>query len=202
VPLAERQKEGLAALGLAEVRFDEPLGPRAWLRIGGPADAFVVIADLGQLRLLKRWCRRERLKARAAPLGPGLLIRDGGLAGVAVVADPAGDGALRDAVFALDAPEPQEAPASGPGSARLFLDPRIGLDAGRLLAEAGLAGVRLRGARICEQDANLVLNEGEASARDVVTLIDWAKRQVAARTGVTLAPAVVIVGRDADDPSG
>jgi UDP-N-acetylmuramate dehydrogenase len=82
-----------------------------------------------------------------------------------------------------------------PSGARIFFDPE-GHRAEDLIREAGLAGVRLRGARVSEGQPNVVVNEGEASARDVLALVDYLKRKVEARSGVKLKELLRVVGRD------
>jgi UDP-N-acetylenolpyruvoylglucosamine reductase len=42
----------------------------------------------------------------------------------------------------------------------------------------------------------VVINEGEASARDVLALVDYLKRKVEARSGVKLMELLRVVGRD------
>lgn len=193
--LDERRRDGLLALGLTEVRFDEPMGGYTRLQLGGPADVLVRLADLDELRLLRRWTRRERLPTLPLPDDPSLLIRDAGLVGLVLV--PAADEpelVARIRRFATWE-DRSAAPPLPPGRARLFLDPDLRQEASRLLADAGVAGIRLRGARISTRDPNVVVNEGQATAHDVLTLADWARRQVEARTGVELASALQVLGR-------
>ncbi len=171
------RRAGLLALGLADVRFDLPIGPWTALGIGGPADAVVTRPDdEDALRLLRRWCRRERLSVSDPPSDPQSLVRDAGLKGVVVV--PPGD-----------PPEP-------PRRARLFLEPELPVAAAKLLADSGAAGIRLRGVRIDPDDANTVVAEPGAFAQDVLTLQGWLKDRVMTRTGVELASALTVVGID------
>ena len=75
------------------------------------------------------------------------------------------------------------------------MDPE-GQSASDLIRDARLAGVRLRGARVSEEDPNILVNEGQASARDVLALVDYIKRRVEQRSGVKLKEALRILGRD------
>ena len=50
--------------------------------------------------------------------------------------------------------------------------------AGRLIDAAGMKGARCGGARISDQHANFILNDGTATATDVMTLIGCARRSV------------------------
>lgn len=176
--LDDRQREGLASLGV-EVAFDVPLSEHTWLGIGGPADAIVVEpADDDGRRLVRRWCRRERLAINPVPTGPGVVVRQGGLAGILLLGPPP------------TAPEGLER-----GKDRLFRDPDLGSGASRLLADSGAGGIRLRGVRLDEHDPNVVVHLGGATAADVLALADWLKREVHGRTGVQLELAISVVGR-------
>lgn len=77
--------------------------------------------------------------------------------------------------------------------APLFRDPgKVG--AAVLIDEAGLAGVRVGGARIAPEWANAIVNENDARARDVVVLMGLIRERVRERTGITLENAIEIIG--------
>src|SRR6266481_5245581 len=65
-----------------EVRFKEPLGFHTSLRIGGPADIFVVPQDVEDIRLALSFAEREQLPAEVIGGGNNLLVRDRGVRGV------------------------------------------------------------------------------------------------------------------------
>lgn len=75
----------------------------------------------------------------------------------------------------------------------IFKNPN-GDHAGRLIEAVGLKGLRAGRARISEQHANFIVNEGGARAVDVKTLMDQAQRAVWERSGVWLEPEVQLVG--------
>ena len=87
-------------------------------------------------------------------------------------------------------------PLDVPSCGSVFKNPP-GDFAGRLIEAAGLKGERVGGAEISEVHANVIVNRGGATARDVLALIDEARRRVRERTGVELEPEVRIVGREA-----
>ncbi len=66
-----------------EISFHAPLGASTSLRIGGPADALVVPADIDDVRMLVR-----QAKIGKVPLfvmgGTNILIRDGGIRGIVI----------------------------------------------------------------------------------------------------------------------
>ncbi len=66
--------------------------------------------------------------------------------------------------------------------------------AGRLVEQAGLKGLRRGGAQISEKHGNFIVNLGGASAADVLWLVERAKAEVRAKTGVILELEIQIVG--------
>jgi UDP-N-acetylmuramate dehydrogenase len=65
-----------------EVRFKEPLAFHTSLRIGGPADIFVVPQDTEDIRHALVFADREQLPVQVIGGGNNLLVRDRGLRGV------------------------------------------------------------------------------------------------------------------------
>ncbi len=65
-----------------EVRFKEPLSFHTSLRIGGPADIFVVPQDVEDIRLALGFAEREQLPVEIVGGGNNLLVRDRGIRGV------------------------------------------------------------------------------------------------------------------------
>ena len=69
-----------------------------------------------------------------------------------------------------------------------------GVGAGRLVDQAGLKGHRHGGAQISPLHANIIVNRGSATARDVRELIAQAQRAVEEQTGHRLEPEIGFVG--------
>src|SRR5207245_10148598 len=65
-----------------EVRFKEPLSFHTSLRIGGPADIFVVPQDVEDIRHALMFADREQLPVAVVGGGNNLLVRDRGMRGV------------------------------------------------------------------------------------------------------------------------
>lgn len=65
-----------------QVLFKEPLSFHTSLRVGGPADIFVVPNDLDDLRHALAFAERERLPVVVIGGGNNLLVRDHGIRGV------------------------------------------------------------------------------------------------------------------------
>src|SRR5438445_487148 len=65
-----------------EVRFKEPLGFHTSLRIGGPADIFIVPQDVEDIRRALSFTEREQLPLEVVGGGNNLLVSDRGFRGV------------------------------------------------------------------------------------------------------------------------
>ena len=65
-----------------EVRFKEPLSFHTSLRIGGPADFFIVPQDVEDIRLALAFADKEGLPVEVIGGGNNLLVRDRGIRGV------------------------------------------------------------------------------------------------------------------------
>lgn len=67
---------------------------------------------------------------------------------------------------------------------------------GKLIEEAGLKGFRIGGAQVSEKHAGFIVNLGEATAADVLELIELVREKIFERTGVTLIPEIKAVGEE------
>ncbi len=63
-----------------------------------------------------------------------------------------------------------------------------------LVEEASCKGVRVGGARVSEKHANFIVNEGNATAKDVLILIGLIKDKVKQTTGILLETEIKVVG--------
>jgi UDP-N-acetylmuramate dehydrogenase len=85
-------------------------------------------------------------------------------------------------------------PLNLPNAGSVFRNPP-GDHAARLIERCGLKGHAIGGARVSEKHANFIVNpEGTARAADIEALIEYVRRVVAEKTGVTLEPEVQIIG--------
>ncbi|MET0290793.1 MAG: UDP-N-acetylmuramate dehydrogenase [Steroidobacteraceae bacterium] len=69
--------------------------------------------------------------------------------------------------------------------------------AARLIEACGLKGLRIGDATVSEKHANFIVNDGEASAQDIETLIARVRATVQEKFGVLLHPEVRVVGEAA-----
>ncbi len=82
---------------------------------------------------------------------------------------------------------------SEPNAGSVFKNPS-GDYAGRLIEACGLKGARRGAAAISTRHANVIVNEGGATAQDVLALMRLARDTVRERFGITLAPEVELMG--------
>ncbi len=80
--LTSGDREKLVNICGGGARFDEPLAPYTSWKIGGPADAWVVVETQGQLAEIMRLCARRKLPWFVLGSGSNLLIGDGGIRGL------------------------------------------------------------------------------------------------------------------------
>lgn len=67
--------------------------------------------------------------------------------------------------------------------------------AGKLIEEAGLKGFQIGGAKISEMHGNFIVNAGNATAKDVLDLIQYIKDKIEHLFGVKMETEVEIIGR-------
>ena len=84
-------------------------------------------------------------------------------------------------------------PLEYPSAGSTFKRPE-GYFAGKLIMDSGLAGYQVGGAQVSEKHCGFVINAGDATARDVRTLMDNVRDIVYKKYGVTLEPEVKFLG--------
>jgi UDP-N-acetylenolpyruvoylglucosamine reductase len=82
-----------------------------------------------------------------------------------------------------------------PSAGCIFKNPP-GIPAGRLIDELGLKGARIGGASISHVHGNFIVNEGNATAADVLALIDHIRQTARNSRGIELETEVEIVGTE------
>jgi len=68
--------------------------------------------------------------------------------------------------------------------------------AGQLIEELGLKGFGIGGAKFSDLHANFIVNSGNATARDVLELIETAKREALIQRGIKLETEVRVIGNE------
>ena len=89
---------------------------------------------------------------------------------------------------------------AGKSAGSIFKNPP-GDYAGRLIEAAGLKGRCAGEACISEKHANFIINRGQASAADVMTLINLIRREVWRQFGVLLEPEILFIGDWSNGPA-
>ncbi|QJC52499.1 UDP-N-acetylmuramate dehydrogenase [Paenibacillus albicereus] len=84
-------------------------------------------------------------------------------------------------------------PLQQPSCGSVFRNPP-GHHAAKLIEESGLKGFSIGGAQVSPLHANFIVNTGQATAEDVLTLIAHIRSTVNNRTGIELMPEVLVVG--------
>ena len=83
-------------------------------------------------------------------------------------------------------------PLEYPSAGSTFKRPE-GYFAGKLIEDSGLKGYRVGDAMVSEKHCGFVINVGNATSKDIVTLIDDVKNTVNEKFGVVLEPEVKII---------
>lgn len=84
-------------------------------------------------------------------------------------------------------------PLTLPSCGSVFRNPE-GMSAGALIEEAGLKGLAIGGAQVSDVHANFIVNTGNATACDVLELINLVKIKVYETYGIELQPEVRFLG--------
>jgi len=67
------------------VKFDEPMSRHTSLRVGGPAEAFVIPENIEALKGLIKWSWQKKIPYLVIGDGTNLLVKDSGINGIVVV---------------------------------------------------------------------------------------------------------------------
>ena len=80
--LNDDDRTALRATFTERARFDEPLAPYTWWKIGGPADALIDVRTEAELATVLRRVFKRRLPMFVLGSGSNLLVGDGGIRGI------------------------------------------------------------------------------------------------------------------------
>jgi UDP-N-acetylenolpyruvoylglucosamine reductase len=84
---------------------------------------------------------------------------------------------------------------AAPSAGCMFKNPTT-MPAGKVIDQLGLKGMRVGGAFVSAEHGNFIVNDGTATARDVLQLIENVKQRVKAERGIDLHTEVEIIGED------
>lgn len=108
---------------------------------------------------------------------------------------PSTSEAVREKAEKLRAKRIETQPLNVPNLGSVFKNPPKGF-AARLIEETGLKDVRVGGARVSSKHANFIVNEGKATARDLLALVGLIKDKVKEKFGVSLELEAQVVGEE------
>ncbi len=100
---------------------------------------------------------------------------------------------IKETIRTLKEKRKERQPYGQPNCVSVFRNPEE-ISAGKLIDEAGLKGRRIGDAAVSEKHANFIVNCGQASAHDVLALIDEIKEKVMQTSGIELIPEVQFLG--------
>lgn len=100
---------------------------------------------------------------------------------------------IRDTMKDLADRRISKQPLEYPSAGSTFKRPE-GYFAGKLIMDAGLRGYQVGDAQVSEKHCGFVINKGNATAADVLTLIENVREKVQKQFGVTLEPEVKFLG--------
>ena len=101
--------------------------------------------------------------------------------------------AIREKMNELKIQRTTKQPLEYPSAGSTFKRP-TGYFAGKLIQDAGLRGFQVGGAQVSEKHCGFVINKGDATAADIVELMDKVSEIVKEQFGVDLEPEVKRVG--------
>jgi UDP-N-acetylmuramate--alanine ligase len=88
-----------------------------------------------------------------------------------------------------------ESQPAAPSAGCIFKNP-LTIPAGKLVDELGLKGTRVGGAVVSDVHGNFIVNDGNATARDVLNLIEVIRERARSARGIELDTEVEILGDD------
>jgi UDP-N-acetylmuramate dehydrogenase len=161
----------------------EKLTPREFVEI---TEAIEVLRPDGSLEMIKaaalQWGYRH-----CSGWKPGIITR------VLIAVPNAPNVQCLEKVRTLNKTRLSKQPLEWPSCGSVFRNP-LPQHAGRLIEEAGLKGHAIGGAQVSEKHANFIVNKGDATARDIKSLIDLCKQRVREKSGIELQTEVVWIG--------
>lgn len=84
-------------------------------------------------------------------------------------------------------------PLDMPSCGSVFINPK-GFRAAQLIDECGLKGLQIGQAQVSKKHANFIVNLGEATAKDIWSLIQKVQEQVELKKSVLLKTEVIRLG--------
>ena len=100
---------------------------------------------------------------------------------------------IRERMEELAQKRREKQPLEYPSAGSTFKRPE-GYYAGELIMKAGMRGYQSGGARVSDKHCGFVINTGNATATDILNVMDTVKERVKETFGVDLEPEIVVIG--------
>ncbi len=84
-------------------------------------------------------------------------------------------------------------PIGYPSAGSIFKNPKEG-PAGKWIEEVGLKGFQMGQAMVSDRHANFIINQGKATAEEILNLMEWIERKVYEEKGISLEREVRVIG--------
>jgi UDP-N-acetylenolpyruvoylglucosamine reductase len=184
--------------GLSGVEFLEgiPGSVGGALRMNAGAMGGATFDAVGSVRLMDFAGRVCELTPREMPVEyrSCAALRTNIALGVVFKCRPAPRGEIEQRMKAFNEKRWESQPAA-PSAGCTFKNPGP-IPAGKLIDELGLKGTRVGGAVVSAEHGNFIMNDGDATARDVLELIAILKARAKEARGIELQTEVEIIGVD------
>ena len=115
--------------------------------------------------------------------------REGVIVSAVFALKPGNEAEIREKIYELNRRRRASQPLELPSAGSTFKRPKEGY-AAALIDQAGLKGFAVGGAQVSEKHAGFVVNRGDATAADVLRLIDAVRERVLQTSGIELEPEV------------
>ncbi len=138
-------------------------------------------------RIHERKAGEVNVEYRGCPL-----FKDHLALGAVLKGESAAKEAITERMEAFSKKRWQTQPAA-PSAGCIFKNPKT-IPAGKLIDELGLKGTRVGGAVVSELHGNFIINDGNATAQDVLNLIAIIQQRAQAARGIELETEVQILG--------
>lgn len=180
-----------AVIGNAGAHGSDTAANLAWTLIRWPGGAREALSR-EDLRYAYRTSRlKELILGKPAAAGPVVLAAGFDL--------PPGDAEALTAQADENLARRRASQPVEPSAGSIFRNPPGGY-AGRLIEGLGLKGWRIGGAQFSPVHANFIVNVGDATAADVVALINLARQRVWESAGLELVPEILFAGQWPENP--
>lgn len=145
------------------------------------------ITDAGEIQILKKEDVEFQYRKTVFPPGGGIIVE-------AELELQKGDAnTIYETINNHLAKRSLKQPLTLPNSGSIFKNPP-GTTAGKLIESAGLKGFGIGDAGVSIKHANFIVNKGNASATDVLRLIEHVRNVVKEKTGIELETEIIVIG--------